>query len=232
MLLPPAIVLAGGLGTRLSSVISDVPKPMAPVNGRPFLEILLDHIASQGVSRLIFSVSHKREIIERHFGTAFRGMALEYCIEDPPLGTGGGIRKAMTEHEAETAFVFNGDSYCPALLGPLLRLHREREAQLTLVLSQVEDAGRFGSVELGGDGRVVAFREKQSVGGAGLINAGVYVVERTLFAHGPPQARFSFETDMMQRLFVSVPMFGHATDAMFIDIGIPSELARAQALFA
>lgn len=130
-MLPPAVVLAGGFGTRLSSVISDVPKPMAPVRGRPFLEFLLGHVARQGVRRVILSVGYKREVIQDHFGSAWGGLDIDYCVEDQPLGTGGGIKKAFEDHGLARAFVFNGDSYCPVALEPLLARHRERESLLT-----------------------------------------------------------------------------------------------------
>ncbi len=231
-MLPPAVVLAGGFGTRLSSVISDVPKPMAPVRGRPFLEFLLGHVARQGVRRVILSVGYKREVIQDHFGSAWGGLDIDYCVEDQPLGTGGGIKKAFEDHGLARAFVFNGDSYCPVALEPLLARHRERESLLTLTLTQVADAGRFGSVEIDAENRIRAFREKDSNGGPGLINAGIYVVESGVFAGFAERPRFSFETDVMQGLYTDSPMRGFVTGAMFIDIGIPSELERAQELLS
>ena len=214
MSLPCAVVLAGGFGTRLQSVVADVPKPMAPVAGRPFLEVLLDTLADAGVGRVVLAVGYKREVIERHFEAAYRGMTIEYSVESAPLGTGGALRQALDLTGVARALVLNGDTWCPVDLQALI------------------DTGRFGAVELDADGRVRAFHEKRAGGGPGRINAGVYVVERSLLSYAPSTCNFSFETDVMQRQVGHVPVFGHVTDAPFIDIGIPSEFARAQALFA
>lgn len=225
----PAIVLAGGAGTRLSSVVSDVPKSMAPVNGRPFLEILIGYLIDQGVSALVLSVGYKREAIQGHFGSRWRGMEIHYCVEDQPLGTGGALKKAMDELGREKAFALNGDSYCPVELQALQAA--QRGAELTLTLKRVDDVGRFGAVELDPAGRIIGFHEKSSAAGAGLINAGIYVVERSLFRLAPPNPRFSFETEIMQKCFSTTVMHGYVTDALFIDIGLPEEFRRAQALF-
>ncbi|WP_029891017.1 nucleotidyltransferase family protein [Polycyclovorans algicola] len=232
MSLPTAIVLAGGFGTRLQSVVADVPKPMAPVAGRPFLQVLLDTLADAGVTGAVLAVGYKREVIEQHFGAHYRGIALDYSVEAEPLGTGGAIRQAFEQAGVERALVLNGDTWCPVDLLALVQTHRAHAAMLTLTLTQVPDAGRFGAVTQLPDGRVSAFHEKRSDGGAGRINAGVYVVERALMAYAPTSAKFSFETDVMQRVVGTLPVFGHVTDAPFIDIGIPSEFARAQGLFA
>ena len=232
MSLPCAVVLAGGFGTRLQSVVADVPKPMAPVAGRPFLEVLLDTLADAGVGRVVLAVGYKREVIERHFEAAYRGMTIEYSVESAPLGTGGALRQALDLTGVARALVLNGDTWCPVDLQALIDTHRRHAAMLTLTLTQVPDAGRFGAVELDADGRVRAFHEKRAGGGPGRINAGVYVVERSLLSYAPSTCDFSFETDVMQRQVGHVPVFGHVTDAPFIDIGIPSEFARAQALFA
>lgn len=225
------MILAGGFGTRLQAVVADVPKPMAPINGRPFLEILLDHLVDQGVAEAVLAVGYKHEVIEQHFGSAYRGLRLAYSIERTPLGTGGAIRQAFETLGRERAFVFNGDTHCPVSLPALMDTHVSHGAQLTLTLTEVADAGRFGSVVTDVDGRVSAFREKQVGRGRGCINAGVYVVERALLAYAPSGPQFSFEADVMERVIAQVPVFGHVTAAPFIDIGIPSEFARAQELF-
>ena len=225
----PAIVLAGGAGTRLSSVVSEVPKSMAPVNGRPFLEILVSYLMDQGVSVLVLSVGYKREAIQRHFGSRWRGMEIHYCVEEQPLGTGGALKKAMEELGHARAFALNGDTYCPVNLEALEAA--QRSAELTLTLKRLDDVGRFGSVELDAAGSVIAFHEKSATASAGLINAGIYVVNGSLFRLSPPNPRFSFETEMMQRFCSSAAMHGFVTDAPFIDIGLPEEFQRAQTLF-
>ncbi len=232
MSLPSAVILAGGFGTRLQTVVSDVPKPMAPVAGRPFLEVLLDTLVNAGVEHAVLAVGYKREVIERHFGRDYRGIRLDYSVEAEPLGTGGAIRQAMEQAGVERALVLNGDTWCPVDLQALVATHRQHAAMLTLTLTEVSDAGRFGAVEQDADGRVRAFHEKRPGDGPGRINAGVYVVEQALMSYAPSSAKFSFETDVMQRCVSSLPVFGHVTTAPFIDIGIPSEFARAQELFA
>ncbi len=226
----PAIVLVGGLGKRLAGIAGDVPKPMAPIGGRPFLEIVIDHLIAQGIREVVLSVGHKREVIQKHFGSCWRGLQIRYCIEERPLGTGGAIKKAFDETKYRQAFVLNGDTYCPVDLSALQAAHLD--ARLTLTLKRVEDVARFGSVVLDADGRVRAFREKSVAAGTGMINAGIYLLERDLLRLAPDEPEFSFETDIMQEHFSAVTMRGYVTDAMFIDIGIPSELRRAQALFA
>lgn len=232
MSLPLAIVLAGGFGTRLQSVVADVPKPMAPVNGRPFLEILLDHLHAQGVPQVWLATGYKHEVIEGHFGSDYRGLPLRYSVEREPLGTGGAILQALGSAGVDRAFVLNGDTHCPVDLSALYGRHLATAALLTLSLVAVEDAGRFGRVETDAEGRVTAFREKAPGGGPGWINAGVYAVERALFESAPSRPRFSFETEVMQPAADHLPVFALPTQAPFIDIGIPSEYARAQELFA
>lgn len=209
-------------------VVSEVPKPMAPINGRPFLEFLIDYLIGQGVTTVVLSVGHKREAIQTYFGSSWRGLEIRYCVEEQPLGTGGALKKAMDEAGYARAFALNGDSYCPVDLNALQAAHRS--AELTLALKRVEDVGRFGAVEFNAGGRIVAFREKSATAGPGLINAGVYLVERSLFRVAPPARRFSLETDVMQRRCSSVTMRGFVTDAIFIDIGVPEEFRRAQTL--
>ena len=196
---------------------------------RPFLEIVIEHLIAEGVPEAVLSVGYKREVIQQHFGACWRGLKLRYCVEEEPLGTGGAIRKAFDDTGYRRAFVLNGDTYCPAALNALQTAHRD--AKLTLTLKSVDDVARFGSVELDVRGRVSAFREKSMALGAGLINAGVYLMERDLLELAPREPRFSFETDVMQKHCSTVTMRGYVTDAVFIDIGIPSEFRRAQALF-
>jgi NDP-sugar pyrophosphorylase family protein len=226
----PAIILAGGSGTRLASAVSDVPKPMAPIGARPFLELVMTHLRSQGVAELVLSIGHKGAVIERHFGARWQGVRIRYCAERAPLGTGGAMRKAMDEGGYAQAFVLNGDTYCPVALAALAAA--QRGAHLTLTLKKVDDAARFGSVQMAGDGRITGFREKNAAAGPGLINAGVYLVQRELFEFAPRTPRFSFETEVLQKAFGAATMRGYVTDAMFIDIGIPSEWRRAQELLA
>lgn len=226
-----AIILAGGFGTRLAAVVSDVPKPMAPVAGRPFLERLLDRLIAQGIRRVVLAVGHKKDIIRAHFGSAYKGVPVQYSEENEPLGTGGAIRQAFTESGVESALVFNGDTYCTLDLGALSAAHRHGGAAATLALVPVEDAGRYGEVQLNATKHIVAFREKNPEHCAGLINAGIYALNRSVFDLVPGQTKFSFEQAVLQAHAATQGFVGHiAEGATFIDIGVPEDYYRAQTL--
>ncbi|MBN8212597.1 MAG: nucleotidyltransferase family protein [Xanthomonadales bacterium] len=226
-----AIVLAGGFGTRLRSVVSNVPKPMAMVAGRPFLELLLANLARNGFERIVLSVGYLAETIRAHFGAEYRGMSLVYAVESTPLGTGGAIRAALTCCGAEHVYVFNGDTYLGLDTAAADALWSQRHCPVIVAL-RVEDTARYGRLEVDADGRILRFLEKDASGGPGLINAGCYVLPTAIAREFPEAERFSFETDylreaVMRRVFLSL-----ATDAEFIDIGTPDDYARAQTLLS
>ena len=221
-----AIVLAGGLGTRLLSRLSGVPKPMAQVGGRPFLEILLGRLGDAGFRRTLLSVGYLGNVIADHFGSRWRGMLLDYVVEDSPLGTGGAIRRALPLVEEPSAFVLNGDTWLDADYPAMDDLHRSSQVDLTLALSLVPDMARYGGVDLNGD-RVAGFIEKGRTG-AGWINAGVYIMSRNFSWPVNLAEKFSFETDV---LFPLLPTLRHAvflSHGYFLDIGVPEDLDRAQ----
>jgi NDP-sugar pyrophosphorylase family protein len=227
-----AVVLAGGFGTRLAAVVSDVPKPMAPVAGRPFLERLLDRLAGQGLQRVVLAVGYKREIIQAHFGERYHGMQIAYSVEAEPLGTGGAMKQAFVEQSLERAFVLNGDTFCTLDLAVFAAAHQLSAAAASLALVRVDDAGRYGAVELDADSRISAFREKNPQTGAGLINAGIYALEARVFELAPATAKFSFEQEVLQAHAAAQGFRGHVADASFIDIGVPDDYRRAQSLLA
>ena len=175
-----AIILAGGFGTRLQHVVSDVPKPMAPVAGRPFLEYLLDRLASCHFDHVVLSTGYMHDKIEQHFGQAYRGIALSYAHESSPLGTGGGIRNALEQCHEETVTVLNGDTLFEVDFSSLAAFHRSHGGDLTIVLRQVGDTSRYGSVSVDAAGRIVSFAEKGEAKGAGLINGGIYALNKRL----------------------------------------------------
>lgn len=222
-----AIVLAGGLGTRLPSITTDRPKPMAPVRSRPFLAYLLDYMIEQGVQAAILAVSYKWEMIRDHFGYAYRGMPLSYSVEVEPLGTGGAIRQALDTLDDEEVFVFNGDTLFRVELDELVNAHRTSRAVLTMALKQVPDCDRFGQVEITGDGVVSGFLEK-SAEGPGWINGGVYMLNRRLFTDFPMPSRFSFERDLVEPNLEAIRPYGYPSGAYFIDMGVPDDYERAQ----
>ncbi len=226
-MLTEAIVLAGGFGTRLRAVVRDVPKPMAPVRGRPFLAYVLDYLAREGVRSVVLSVGYKEETIRAAFGTSYGALKIDYAVETEPLGTGGGIRLALEKTSGASILALNGDTFFPANLGELTRLHEESGADMTLALKRMAQCERYGTLTLGGTAQITGFREKGAVED-GLINGGVYAIKRTLLEEWALNQPFSIEKDLLERLAVSRRFFGVPFDTYFIDIGIPEDYARAQ----
>jgi D-glycero-alpha-D-manno-heptose 1-phosphate guanylyltransferase len=220
-----AIVLAGGLGTRLKKVVPDLPKPMAPVAGRPFLEILLSMLAGKGFTRVILSLGFMSEKISSHFGDDYLGMELAYEIEDQPLGTGGAIRAALARCEKDHAFIFNGDTYLDLEVDALEYLWQESHNPM-IVVREVPDTARFGRVDIS-DGRVTDFLEKGE-SGLGLINAGCYVLPKDGLDEFPLGQLFSIETDYFIKNLHQIRFDGFITQGRFIDIGVPVDYALAQ----
>jgi D-glycero-alpha-D-manno-heptose 1-phosphate guanylyltransferase len=222
------IVLAGGMGTRLATVVSDVPKPMAPVAGRPFLEYLFPMLARAGVRKVVLSVGHLWEVILAHFGNHWLGMDIAYAVETVPLGTGGGIKLAFEKTQADDVLVLNGDTLFLHDLLQHWECHQasKGEAIISLALKEMQDFDRYGTVELRKDGRIKAFREKQPME-RGLINAGVYIVNRKLWDLVEVPEKFSFEKDILERHVHDLQFMGFKHDGYFIDIGIPEDYARA-----
>ncbi len=227
MSLNETVILAGGVGSRLRGVIADRPKPMADVAGRPFLAYILDHVAACGGREVVLSVGYKHEMISDHFGEHYRDLRLRYCVERERLGTGGGVKLALGVCRDDQVLVLNGDTLFRADYGALAAAHREHDARLTLGLKAMDDCGRYGRVELDDAGRVTGFLEKQAQV-SGLINAGVYVMQREWYLGLPTPAVFSFEQDVMEPGAAEGGFWGVASDAYFIDIGIPEDYARAQ----
>ncbi|MDO4769120.1 MAG: nucleotidyltransferase family protein [Brachymonas sp.] len=224
-----AIVLAGGFGTRLRQVVADVPKPMAPVAGRPFLEILLESLMRKGFSRVVLSLGFMAEKISSYFGSRFAGLELSYVVEDAPLGTGGAIRLAMTACAQDHVFVFNGDTYLD-LEVMLLEQQWQANRHPIVVAREVPDTARYGRLVVHG-GRIISFAEK-GIAGFGLINAGCYVLASNALAEFPLCQAFSIESDYFVPEVARATVEVFVTEGMFIDIGIPEDYYRAQALLA
>lgn len=221
-----AIILAGGRGERLKSTVPNLPKPMAPVGGRPFLEYVLDSLVDAGVTDVILSVGYRAETIQDHFGSSYRTVTLRYSIEKISLGTGGAIVGALKGEDPSPVLVVNGDTLVEVDYGALAAWYDPVVSSVGVVLRQVPDVSRYGSVVLSGD-RVVEFREKGK-GGPGLINAGIYVIRPTIFSSYQFGECFSFETDFLQRYCSELQARSFVTNGFFIDIGTPEDYARAQ----
>lgn len=225
-----AIVLAGGLGTRLQSRVADLPKSLAPVAGRPFLEFLLDWLDEARCQRVVLATGHLSGMIESHFGTKYRGLALSYSRERTPLGTGGAVVQAMGELPDEPTLVMNGDTWFGLDLARFVAWCEDRPDTDAIVLREVPDVSRYGSVKLDGD-LVVGFGEKIHAG-PGLINAGIYRLRRRTFAAFDLPPQFSIESDFFHRHACALGLRGFVTGGPFIDIGIPLDYDRAQIEFS
>ena len=224
-----AIVLAGGLGTRLQGKLKGIPKPMAPVAGRPFLEILLGQLAGAGCARSILSVGHLHRVIEEHFGLAWGGMRLDYAVENDPLGTGGAIRAALERCTEENVLVLNGDTFLQADYAAMMRFHTGQAEHLTVSVTRQPDISRYGGVQIEGE-RVVGFEEKGR-SGPGWINAGAYAVRRDLLWPANLAEKFSFERDFLAPEISRLAPAAFKVEGFFLDIGIPEDLDRAQIEF-
>ena len=223
-----AIILAGGKGTRLRSVLaSGIPKPLADVGGRPFLDWLLEELAAQGVTRVVMSVGWNAEAIVRHCGDRFQDVAIDYATEDSPLGTGGAIRLAMGKTHAPEVLVLNGDTFLQLSFLAMLESHRRSSSSLTIACVSVPDVARYGRVFVE-RGQVYGFAEKGRTG-PGIINGGSYVLNRSAL-DGAPDGPFSFESDFLAPRIGTLRPNAYPVAGGFLDIGVPEDLERAKHL--
>jgi len=224
-----AIILAGGFGTRLRSVINDVPKPMAPVNEKPFLDYLLQYLSSYGIKKIVLSVGFLSEKIIEQYGNQYKGIPISYSIEKEPLGTGGGIRLAMQQCTGEHVLVLNGDSFFDINLKSFYNHHEEMLADCSLALRKADNAARYGTIELGDLDLITAFKEKNGEEKPGTINAGIYLLNReTFLEETPSEKNFSIEKDFFETHIKQLNLYGFCYDGYFIDIGIPEDFNKAQ----
>jgi len=224
-----AVVLAGGMGTRLRSAVPDLPKCMAPVAGRPFLAWLLDDLEAAGFGHIILSLGYRHEAIENWVAERNNQARIDCVVEAEPLGTGGGVRLALQKAEESDVFVLNGDTWFGVDYAAMARFHRRQGLLATLALKPMRDFDRYGEVCCTPDGLIFAFKEKQACA-QGLINGGVYLLQRGALA-GCPE-RFSLERDFFEPLAAEEKLAGFRSEGYFIDIGIPTDYARAQQDFA
>jgi D-glycero-alpha-D-manno-heptose 1-phosphate guanylyltransferase len=222
-----AIILAGGLGTRLRSVVSDFPKCMAPVAGKPFLHYVLTHLQKQGVDQFIFSLGYKSEMIIEYVNDQFSMLTSQFSIEDEPLGTGGAIKLACAKATEKNVLILNGDTLFSIDIVKLAALHELNDADCTLSLKPMRDFDRYGVVELKDDFSVGSFKEKQFYK-TGLINGGIYALNTEKFSKEILAEKFSFEKDYLEKFYNERKMYGFVQDKYFIDIGIPEDYKRVQ----
>jgi len=217
-----AIILAGGKGTRLSDVVNNVPKPVAPVNGRPFLDILLSQLNSFSfIKNVVLAIGYKSKmIIDRYKDCQDYNFKIIFSIEDKLLGTGGAIKNALALTDTDDVLILNGDSYVEVAIEDLLKFHKNNNALLTIVLKEVDNADRYGSIEIDDKKRIISFKEKSSAKKSALINAGVYILKRTLLNSIEDVREISFEKEILPEL-IKNNVYGYVVKGKFIDIGVP-----------
>lgn len=224
-----AIILAGGKGTRLHGIVDDIPKPMAPVNGKPFLEYLINNLIKQGISHIILSVGYRHEIISKYFTNEFIGAKISYVIEDEALGTGGAIAYASKSVIGRHFWIINGDTFVDIDLQKAF--DQIIYPDLSICLVRMQNFDRFGIVETD-EKKITGFREKE-FSTDGFINSGIYLISKDFISENFPHTRiFSFEKEILEKIYLKKNVGFFSNEGIFIDIGVPDDYFRAQFLFA
>jgi NDP-sugar pyrophosphorylase family protein len=223
-----AVILAGGLGTRLQSILSDRPKVLAEVNRLPFIVYLLDQIMAAGIQRAVVCIGYKGDQVSSALGSRYGRLELLYSSETAPLGTGGALRQALPFMVSDPVLVMNGDSYFTADIPHFCRRHASAGARVSILLARADDTGRYGRVEVEPDGAVVRFIEKGEDRSAGWINAGIYLIRLDQIRRIPAHRSVSLEKEVLPS-FIGDKFFGFKDPGEFIDIGTPQSYRRADA---
>ena len=224
-----ALILCGGKGTRLQSVVPDRPKPMALVDGRPFLDLLVAHLRSAGLTRFVLCTGYRAEQIEAHYRDR-QDATFVLSREPSPLGTGGAARHAEPLIRSDPVLILNGDSFCPVDLDALCRHHADRQAEATMVVTHAGQTEDVGSVTLDADDRITGFREKAvQETGTRHVNAGIYLFQRSVLALMPPDVPYSLETDLFPNLAAAHRLHAFVTEHDFVDIGTPERYQSCRA---
>lgn len=223
-----AIVLAGGFGSRLAHIVADVPKPMAPVIGRPFLEYIFTHLVENGVDHIVVAVHHMKECIMEHFCDRFLSATIEYSVEDFPLKTGGAIKKALSLCKQNRVLVINGDTFYKVPLQEMHQFAINSGKQVTIAVKEMSEFSRYGKVDLNKDWLITAFHEKEYCY-KGYINGGIYDIEKNALDSYPES--FSIEEVCFPKMLERHQIQAFVSNTYFIDIGIPEDYAKAQKEF-
>jgi D-glycero-alpha-D-manno-heptose 1-phosphate guanylyltransferase len=216
-----AIILAGGFGTRLKDKISDLPKPMAPIKGVPFLSIIFNQLISHGFTKVVLAVGYKSDKIVSYYNNRYRNLAIEYSFEDEPLGTGGCVKKAMSHIDDDYVFIINGDTYFDVNFKDIQKPNR-----VLIVCKYMENSSRYGKIMVNNN-VITSFAEKNS-SNSGLINGGIYYFKTTLFSEFMTPSSFSLEKDFFEKYVNELKIDAYESDGYFIDIGIPDDFERAE----
>lgn len=224
------VILCGGLGKRLQGVVSDVPKVMAQVDGRPFLDYLVNYLKSQRIERIVLCTGYKADIVEKHYREHDFGITIDFSTENEPLGTGGAVRSAQQIISSDPFFVLNGDSFLSADFQIFLDFHKDKKSLASLLVSQVQDGKDFGNLRLDEECQIVDFKEKSEEAGEHLVNAGIYCFNQAIFSCMPDQKTFSLENDLFPSL-LGKQFYGYRVDIEFMDIGTPERYESVKQKF-
>jgi len=224
------LILCGGLGKRLRGVVEDVPKVMADVNGRPFLDYMIEYLKSQDIERIVLCTGYKAEMVEDYYRDHAFDLTIDFSREWEPLGTAGGLKNAEEIISSNPMFVLNGDSFLPVDLQSLLDFHLEKKALASMIVTEVPASDDYGSVVLDENKRITAFDEKIEGGSARLVNAGIYCFDQEVLGYIPSDQKCSLERDIFPQLTVH-GFFGYRVSGQFMDIGTPERYRSAQTQF-
>lgn len=224
-----AILLAGGFGTRLKHIVNDVPKPMADISGKPFLEYVLDYLSQEDITRVIMAVHYKKECIMDYFRENYRGISIQYSVEETPLFTGGAVKKALSLCTEDYIWVINGDTYFQVPLKAMKDFCIAEHVCAAIAVKRMTHFSRYGKVEMDENSRITAFCEKAPCE-EGYINGGIYYIQKSLLNSYPE--KFSLENDCFPQLLKGGKIAGFKSDGYFIDIGVPEDYYAAQDYFS
>jgi NDP-sugar pyrophosphorylase family protein len=225
-----AVLLVGGLGTRLRSVVSSTPKPLASVGDRPFLELLVRQLSCQGIRRLVLCTGYLAEVIEKQLGDGGKSqVTIEYSKEPHPMGTAGAVKLAeQLLRDVSDFLVMNGDSFMEIDFQALINAHSKCGGIATIAVLRMKYEMRYGTVQVTTEDRISGFTEKSESDGTGFVNAGIYVFSRRIFDH-IPEGPVSLERDIFPKL-LDQGLYASKQHGVFIDIGTPEDYTRAQGL--
>lgn len=223
-------ILAGGVGTRLTSLTKEKPKVLAQVSEHPFLEYLLHQLNRANFKKAILCTGYLSDQVEKTFGRTYKNLHIYYSSEQIPLGTAGSLRKALPLLNSETILVMNGDSFCAVNFNIFWQFHLRKNSNASIILTHVADTSRYGKVKIRSDDSIIEFQEKKRRSGAGLINAGIYMINKTFIAEIPEGKEISIEKDIFPK-WINKRFYGYRCNNNFIDIGTPEDYAHADHFF-
>tara|TARA_B100000941_G_scaffold288307_1_gene264961 strand:- start:190 stop:888 length:699 start_codon:yes stop_codon:yes gene_type:complete len=228
-MLRKAIILAGGKGTRLDSVSGGIPKPLIEVCGKPFIEYVLEHGIAQGIDHFILAVSYKWNLFMDNYSTNFKDKLISYSVEETPLGTGGAVKKAFLDFDLNESYVINSDTYFKANYNKLYDTFKAHNADCGMMIKEIADTSRYGSIEIDDSNRLTTFKEK-SIKSKGYINGGIYVIKKDTFDKIDSGNKFSLESDLFENYVKELNIIAYKSKNKFIDIGVPEDLLKAESL--